>query len=161
SIYRQATQLIVVTAIPATLVLAFFPNQVLWAWTGDAALVDKVASVLRLYAIGYGILTVGAFPYYLQYAKGHLGLHLIANIFFSILLIPSIAWSAIHFGMVGTGWAWLASNAIYFLAWTPLVHHRFAPGLHWSWMLRDIAFTSSPALMMAACAARWVAWSQN
>jgi len=161
AIYRKSTQLIVVTAIPATLVLAFFPHQVLWAWTGDAVLVDKVESVLRLYAIGYGILAVGAFPYYLQYAKGNLRLHLIGNIFFAVLLIPSIVWSAIHYGMIGTGWAWLASNVVYFLLWTPLVHHRFAPGLHWGWMLRDVARPSVPALIVAAAIMRWVAWSQD
>lgn len=161
TIYRKATQLIVATAIPVTLVLAFFPQQVLWAWTGDAVLVAKVASVLRLYAIGYGILTVGAFPYYLQYAKGNLRLHLIGNIFFAVLLVPSITWSAIHYGMVGTGWAWLASNVVYFLLWTPLVHHRFAPGLHLSWILRDVASLSAPALLVAAAAMRWVTWSQN
>jgi O-antigen/teichoic acid export membrane protein len=161
AIYRKATQLIVVTAIPATLVLTFFPHQVLWAWTGNAMLVDKVASVLRLYALGYGILTVGAFPYYLQYAKGNLRLHLIGNIFFAVLLIPSIVWSAIHYGMIGTGWAWLASNIIYFLLWTPLVHHRFAPGLHWGWILRDIACPSAPALIVAAATAWWVSWSHN
>lgn len=161
AIYRKATQLIVVTAIPATLVLTFFPRQVLWAWTGDTVLVDKVASVLRLYAIGYGILTVGAFPYYLQYAKGNLRLHLIGNIFFAVLLTPSIVWSAIHYGMIGTGWAWLASNIIYFLLWTPLVHRRFAPGMHWGWILQDIARPSAPALIVAAAAAWLVAWSQN
>ncbi|WP_404535832.1 lipid II flippase MurJ [Dyella agri] len=161
AIYRQATQLIVVTAIPATLVLTFFPRQVLWAWTGDTVLVDKVASVLRLYALGYGILTVGAFPYYLQYAKSNLRLHLVGNIFFAVLLIPSIVWSAIHYGMIGTGWAWLASNIIYFLLWTPLVHRRFAPGLHWDWTWRDVARPSAPALLVAAVAAWLVAWSPN
>ena len=161
AIYRKATQLIVVTAIPATLVLAFFPYQVLWAWTGNVVLVDKVASVLRLYAIGYGLLTVGAFPYYLQYAKGNLRLHLIGNIFFAVLLIPSIVWSAIHYGMIGTGWAWLASNIIYFLLWTPVVHRRFAPGLHWGWMLRDIARPSVPALIVAAAIMWWATWSQS
>lgn len=161
AIYRQATQLIVVTAVPATLVLACFPRQVLWAWTGDTVLVDKVATVLRLYALGYGILTVGAFPYYLQYAKGNLRLHLIGNVFFAVLLIPSIIWSAIHYGMIGTGWAWLASNIIYFLLWTPLVHRHFAPGLHWGWILRDIARPCTPALLLAAAASWLVAWSQS
>lgn len=161
AIYRKATQLIVVTAIPVTLVLALFPRQVLWAWTGNTLLVDKVASVLRLYSIGYGVLTVGALPYYLQYAKGNLRLHLIGNIFFAVLLIPSIVWSAIHYGMIGTGWAWLASNIIYFLLWTPVVHRRFAPGLHWAWMLRDIARPFAPALIVASAAIHWAGWSQD
>lgn len=160
-IYRKSTQLIVVTAVPAALVLAFFPHQVLWAWTGDATLMEKVTPVLRLYAIGYGILTVGAFPYYLQYAKGNLRLHLIGNIFFAVLLIPSIIWSAINYGMIGTGWAWLISNAIYFMVWTPVVHRRFAPGLHWNWLLGDIVKPCWLAAAVGAAAFWFVAWSSN
>lgn len=63
--------------------------------------------------------------------------------------------------MIGTGWAWLASNIIYFLLWTPVVHRRFAHGLHWGWILQDIARPSLPALIVAAAAMWWVTWSQN
>ena len=62
ALYRKATQLVTVVAVPTALVLAFFAPQVLWAWTGDAALVSKAAPALTLYAVGYGFLAVGAFP---------------------------------------------------------------------------------------------------
>lgn len=139
AVYRQATQLIAVIALPAALMLVFFPAQVLWAWTGDAQLVAKVAPVLRLYAAGYAFLAVGAFPYYLQYAKGDLRLHIYGNALFVLMLIPSIVWAASHYGMIGAGWAWLLSNALYFFAWVPLVHRRHAPGLHLGWLLADVA----------------------
>lgn len=139
AVYRQATQLVTVLATPVALVLILFAPQVLWAWTGDAILVNKVAPVLRLYSVGYAFLAVGAFPYYLQYAKGNLRLHLIGNALFVLLLIPSVIWAASHYGMTGAGWAWLLANVIYFLLWPPLVHRKFAPGLHISWQLSDIA----------------------
>lgn len=138
AVYRQATQLIAVVALPAALVLVFFPAQVLWAWTGDAILVGKVAPVLRLYAAGYAFLAVGAFPYYLQYAKGDLRLHILGNALFVLTLIPSIVWAASQYGMIGAGWAWLVANALYFFAWVPLVHRRHAPGLHTGWLLLDV-----------------------
>ena len=138
ALYRQATQLVIVVAIPAALVLIFFAPQVLWAWTGDAALTSKAAPVLRLYAIGYAFLAVGAFPYYLQYAKGQLRMHLIGSALFLLLLIPSVIWAATRHGVTGAGWAWLVSNAVYFVVWVPLVHEKFIPGMHWSWMWADV-----------------------
>jgi len=138
ALYRQATQLVIVVAIPAALVLIFFAPQVLWAWTGDAALTSKAAPVLRLYAIGYAFLAVGAFPYYLQYAKGQLRMHLIGSALFLLLLIPSVIWAATRHGVTGAGWAWLVSNAVYFIVWVPLVHEKFIPGMHWSWMWADV-----------------------
>jgi len=148
-LYRHATQLVTVVAVPATLVLAFFSEQVLWAWTGDALLVSKAAPVLTLYALGSGILALGAFPYYLQFAKGDLKLHLLGNLLFVLFLIPSLIWATWRFGMIGAGWAWLSANLIYFLLWVPLVHHRFARGLHWPWLTRDIIFISIPAIFFA------------
>lgn len=156
AVYRQATQIVTATAIPAALVLIFFAPQVLWAWTGNAALVQRAAPALCLYAIGYAILAVGAFPYYLQYAKGNLRLHLIGNALFLLLLIPSVIWAATHYGMSGAGWAWLVSNAVYFFLWTPLVHNKFAPSLHMGWLWSDIARPAVLPLAAAALAAKFI-----
>ncbi len=149
AVYRQATRLVIVLATPVALVLVFFAPQVLWAWTGDAMLVEKAGPVLSLYAVGHAFLAVGAFPYYLQYAKGNLRLHLIGNALFVLFLIPSIIWAAKHHGMIGAGWAWLATNVIYFIFWTALVHRKFEKGLHVNWLIRDIGLIVVAPLMLA------------
>lgn len=138
SLYRNATQMVAVIAIPACLVLAFFAEQVLWVWTGDAYATAQAAPVLRLYALGNGFLALAAFPYYLQFAKGDLKLHLIGNVFFVLLLIPLLVWATWTYGAIGAGYAWLAANALYFLTWVGYVHHKIEPGIHGSWMLVDI-----------------------
>lgn len=161
TVYRQATQLVTVTAIPVALVLIFFAPQVLLAWTGNADLVQRAAPVLSLYAIGYSFLAVGAFPYYLQFAKGNLRLHLIGNLLFVLLLIPSVIWAATHYGMEGAGWAWLVSNGIYLLVWTPLVHRKLSPGLHAGWLLVDIVRPMAMPLTAAALVAHFMHWSDG
>ena len=148
-LYRSATQLVAVMAVPAALVLALFPRQVLWAWTGDVALVERAAPVLALYAAGSGVSVIAAFPYYLQYAKGQLRLHLIGNLLFVMLLVPSLIGATQQFGMLGAAWVWLALNLVYFLLWVPVAHHRFAPGLHWHWLLKDVTLTTAPSLVAA------------
>jgi O-antigen/teichoic acid export membrane protein len=157
-IYRKSTQLVCVIAIPVTLILAFFSEQVLWAWTGDAEVARKAAPVLTLYALGNGILAIGAFPYYLQVAKGDLKLHLIGNAAFAGLLVPALIWATWHFGMIGAGYAWLCTNMIYFLFWIPMVHRRFAKGLHLQWLLKDviaIALLTVAAAMLAEILLTW------
>lgn len=161
AVYRQATQLVTVIAVPIALILAVFSEQVLWAWTGSTTLVEKAAPVLTLYAAGYGILAVSAFPYYLQYAKGDLKLHLIGNVFFVCLLIPSVIWATIHHGMVGAGWAWLVANVVYFLTWVPLVHRQFAPGLHLGWLLEDVVRPSALAIFCALGCSMAVTWADS
>lgn len=136
--YRNATQVVAMVALPAALVLAVFPEQVLWAWTGKAEIVHYAAPVLRLYAIGNGFMALAAFPYYLQFAQGDLRLHLLGNVVFVVFLIPSLVWATNKLGAIGAGWVWLWSNLLFFLFWTPIVHRRFLSNLHLDWLLRDI-----------------------
>ncbi len=144
-LYRDATQLVCVIGLPVAFTLAAFAEPVIWAWTGDPVAAKTAAPILQLYALGNAVLAVAGFPYYLQYAKGDLTLHLRGNVLFLILLIPSLVWATLHFGAIGAGWAWLVSILVYFIGWTPLVHRRFEPGLHWRWLLRDVAVSALAA----------------
>jgi O-antigen/teichoic acid export membrane protein len=137
-LYRNATQLVGLVAVPAALVLAYFAEQVLWAWTGDTVAASKAAPVLTLYAIGNGLLALAAFPYYLQFAKGDLRLHVIGNALFLVIFIPLLIWAVNSYGMVGAGYAWIVANLLPFFVWLPFVHRRFVKGLHAQWLLNDV-----------------------
>jgi O-antigen/teichoic acid export membrane protein len=151
-LYRKATQLVAVIALPVSLMLACFAEPLLWAWTGNAATAAHAAPILRLYALGNGIMALGAFPYYLQFAKGDVRLHLIGNLLFVVVLIPTVIWATLNFGATGAGWAWLGANAIYFLFWVPLVHRRFAPDLHRRWFFQDIGPVALVTVLAAVSA---------
>jgi O-antigen/teichoic acid export membrane protein len=148
--YRNATQMVAIIAIPASLILAFFSRQILQVWTANATVAHSAAPVVTLYAIGNGLLALCAFPYYLQFAKGDLRLHLIGSIFFLVTLIPTLIWGTLHYGMVGAGFAWVGANAAYFIFWVPTVHQRFVKGLHREWLLNDVA---AIVILSAGCSA--------
>jgi O-antigen/teichoic acid export membrane protein len=140
SLYRQSTQLVAVISGAAFITIAFFAEPLLWAWTGDKFLAHQVAPILILYSIANGILALGSFPYLLQYAKGDMRLHLIGNVLFVLLYLPFIFWAASRYGSVGAGYTWLVINLINFVAWLPLVHHKFEPGLNIKWYIQDVGF---------------------
>ncbi|MEI7816873.1 MAG: oligosaccharide flippase family protein [Desulfuromonadales bacterium] len=137
-LYRNATQAIAIIVIPITIILALFAEQVLWAWTGDASISHKAAPILSLYVIGNGILALAAFPYYLQFSKGDLKLHLIGNILFVIIFLPSLIWATRMHGAIGAGYAWVFANLVPFSIWLPIVHRRFVKGLHLKWLFHDL-----------------------
>lgn len=149
NIYRGSTQLVSIIAGSAAITLAFYSEQLLFAWTGDPQLAENAASTLQLYAIGNGFLAVSAFPYYLQYSKGILRYHLIGNACLVIFLIPGIILAATHFGGLGAGYVWMAMNGLYFAIWVPYVHRKMEPGLHVKWMLEDILIIIIPSILVA------------
>lgn len=157
-LYRDATQLAAVLATPLVLVLAFFPEQIILAWTGKPDMAENAASVLTLYAVGNGVLALAALPYYLQVARGDLSLHTAGNVLFLLLYVPSLVIAAKQFGALGAGYAWIAANVLPFLTWLPLVHRRHFQGLHVEWMLRDIASIVWPPTLLALGLHWWVRW---
>jgi O-antigen/teichoic acid export membrane protein len=149
-VYRQGTQLVTIIAGATAATLAARAEPLLWAWTGDRTLADHAAPVLALYALGNGVLAVSAFPYYLQYAKGDLRLHLIGNALFVALLVPLVIWAASRHGGEGAGMVWLGTNLLSFAVWLPFVHRRFAPGLNRPWYWHDVL-----VIVAAMAAAAW------
>ncbi len=160
-LYRKATQMVAIIAIPAALVLAFFAEHTLWAWTGDPELARKAAPVLALYATGNGILALAAFPYYLQYAKGDLKLHVIGNILFVVALLPTLIWATRQFGVLGAGFTWVGVNLAYLLLWVPKVHNRFVAGLHRQWLLEDLGGILLPVTIGAALLYAFIDWPSS
>lgn len=158
TLYRQATQGMTLTATTIALVLALAAEPILFAWTGDRPLAQNAAPLLQLYALGNGILALTAFPYYLQFARGDVRLHLVGNLVFLVVLAPSIVLATLRHGAVGAGWVWLTANLLYGLLWVPLVHRKFAPGLHLTWLARDIGTIIVPAAIVASALTLWTPW---
>jgi O-antigen/teichoic acid export membrane protein len=145
-VYGQSAQLVSVIAGSLAVTLAICPESLLFAWSGSRKLSEAGAPILRLYAIGNGLLALGAFPYYLQYARGNLRYHLIGNVLLVLLLVPAIAQAAATAGAVGAGWAWMGMNAAYSLLWVAYVHSKLEPGLHWRWLANDVLVVVLPTL---------------
>jgi O-antigen/teichoic acid export membrane protein len=150
NLYKNATKATAAIVVPASLLMGLFPEKLTWVLTGDPHTASQAAPVLSLYAMGNGVLALAAFPYYLQYAKGDLRLHLISNVFFLIVLVPAIFWSTLRYGATGAGYAWLTVNLINLLFWTPKIHRRLAKNKIRNWLFPDViepskyAFTIIP-----------------
>lgn len=161
ALYRNATQVAAVASAPVVLTFACFPEQLLWAWTGDAATVSQASRVMALYAVGYGFLVLAAMPYFIQHAKGNLRLHVTGNVLFVAVLLP-LLWVAVKlFGMPGAGWAWVAVNMLFFVIWVPIVHHRFLPGIHLRWLFSDIAPVVLPTSICAFVLSNVLPWQHQ
>tara|TARA_B100000787_G_scaffold35273_1_gene24531 strand:- start:6048 stop:7556 length:1509 start_codon:yes stop_codon:yes gene_type:complete len=149
-IYRQSTQLVTVIAGSTAVTLAFCAEPLLLAWTGDAVLVSNAAPILTLYAAGNGILSVAAFPYYLQYAKGDLRYHFIGHLLLLFILVPIIVIAAKQYGAIGAGYAWVIVTTLYLFIWVAVVHHKLQPGLHWKWLVKDVLTIGVPMVLLGA-----------
>lgn len=138
-LYRKSTQLMAVVMFPLTGMIALFSTELIFAWTGDRHAAEWAGPILFWFVLGNGILTIGAFQYYLQFAHGKLKMHVVYSTVSAIIQVPIIIYVALEHGALGVALTWFFLRVITFIIWTPIVHSKFAPNIHWPWLLKDIA----------------------
>ena len=147
-LYHRCAQLVAVVAVSMMVSIACSAELLLFSWTGNRELTQVAAPILRLYAVGNGLLAMSAFPFYLQYARGNLRYHLIGNIGLIVLLIPVTIFAALRAGGVGVGWVWVGINVMTLFFWVAFVHGRLEPGLHAEWIRRNILIIIIPTSLV-------------
>lgn len=146
-LYGKSTQLVCIFSCTAAVVIFFCAQPLLYAWTGDTSVVTESKEILQYYALGYGFLSMSAFPYYLQYARGDIKYHSIGNIIMLFTLLPAIIFSAKFYGGVGAGLAWLIINGLFFFLWVSYVHSKLIPGKHYSWLVNNFLVIIIPTIL--------------
>ena len=150
--YRKATQIMAVIMLPLTGMVALFSTELLFAWTGNKTASEWAGPILFWYVLGNGILAVGAFQYYLQFAHGKLRMHVIYNTISASVQVPIVIFAVFNYGAMGVAVAWFSFRVITFFIWPPIVHHKFAPGIHRKWLFNDIGpiFVATAVMLLLA-----------
>ncbi len=120
--YRLTKAIIIVAAFGLFGTIAAQPEMVIYAWTGNYDMANKLALTLTLFASGSALAAFLYVPFILQMAMGEIRLHVIGISIFGAFWIPLSIWSALTFGTVGAGFVWLAGNLIYLLIWLPIIY---------------------------------------
>ena len=141
--YHHAAQAVTVFTLPIAVVIAFYGEGLLFAWSGDAKLARSAGPILAALALGNALNGLMHVPYQLQLAHGWTGFAIKVNIVAVALLVPAILWVVPLYGALGAAWVWIALNAGYVVAGIPLMHRRLLPNEMWHWYVRD---TGLPAL---------------
>ncbi|MCM2379528.1 oligosaccharide flippase family protein [Pseudomonas marginalis] len=148
-LYRKSTQLVSLFAGALTLTLLCAGDHLIYAWTGGVTLKDDTALIMKLYALGNGILAIGAFPYYLQYAKGDLKYHLMGNLMMITITLPATYFATTFYGAIGAGFTWLVINLSFLIFWVAYVHKKIIPGLHVDWLFKDVLRVLFPGVLIS------------
>jgi O-antigen/teichoic acid export membrane protein len=135
--YKFSTQLLSIFSLSASVFISIYAKEILIIWLNETV-TDNMVGILRLYAVGNSITTLTAMAYYLQFSIGKLKYHIVGSIGFLVITTGLMYIFIKNFGIIGSGYAWVISNAIYFILWIPRVHKKYLNGIHLKWMYQDI-----------------------
>lgn len=138
NVYRNSTQIVTIIAGTVSLMFIFFSKQILFVWTGNKQIINIASPILQLYSAGYGLIVIGAFPYYLQYAIGNMKLHVIGSFIFVSILLPLLWYCTTRYGLIGAGYSWFIVNLLFFTLWPAYIHSKYIKGVHLRWLFNDV-----------------------
>jgi len=153
--YHQGAQLVTVLTGSAAVVLIAFGGRVLRLWTGDPALVQKVAPLMAVLALGTLFNTLMWIPYQLQLAHGWTSLTIRVNLVAVSLLVPAILLAVPVYGPIAAAWIWVTLNFGYLMFAIPLMHRRLLHTEKWRWYSHDVIMPLAVATA-AGLLCRWV-----
>jgi hypothetical protein len=55
-----------------------------------------------------------------------------------LINVPLIFYAATYYGAVGVGWVWFGYRLFSLVVWGAFIHHKFAPGIHLTWLFKDV-----------------------
>lgn len=152
--FRKSSQGLAVLAVSIPSVIAWRPVEMMLAWTGNAALAQRLSVVVTLMMIAAALNATLVVPYTSLIAQGRVGvalrLTLLQSATFLALLLPL----ATRHGLEGAALASLAGQLVLFAAYGRLIHRTGLGGglLAWigDWCPAALAGTSAGALSVWA-----------
>lgn len=136
-LYRLTSQFVVVGFVSLGGGLAFFAEQILLIWSGSPLVAAAAAPVLFWYGLANAVVGILVLPFMLQFARGRLKLHVLANLILLATLAPALVFAAKYWGAPGAGKVFFIANLLFLLFWVPIVHRYFLPTVTWRWLFRD------------------------
>ena len=139
SSYHQGSQLVSILLGPTAISFALFSEELLSAWTRNAALAHDAAPLLAALSLGTLLNCLMWIPYQVQLAYGHTRTALSVNLVAVIFAVPALLWITPIYGAIGAAWVWVALNASYLLIGVNIMYRHMLRAERWRWYLEDVA----------------------
>lgn len=144
--YHQGAQLITLLIAPAVMLLSFYPENIVFMWSGNVNLAANTAPILSIFVLGVFLNGLMHMPAQLQLAYGWVSLGIKTNVVAVVVLIPAIFWVVPKYGAIGAAWIWVVLNAGYVLIAMQFMHRRLLVREKWSWYFSDVILPASGSI---------------
>lgn len=136
--YHQSSQLVSALTMPITMLLIIYGSSILLIIGIDSKIVNQVAPLLSLVAIGLMLNGLMHIPYMLTLAFGWTSYAIVTNVVALIFLFPAIIWGVPLYGAQGAAGILIILNIGYLLISMKYLHSRLLKTELWNWYRDDL-----------------------
>jgi O-antigen/teichoic acid export membrane protein len=137
-LYQRGCQLMSFLTLPAATIVVLFGRQLIFGWTGDAALAARVYPIAAVLTAGSALNTLAIMPFALQLAYGWTRLALSVDVISILVSVPLLLAFTSRYGAIGAAVVWLLTNLSYLFTYIPLSHRHLLKGDLKHWYLIDV-----------------------
>lgn len=156
STFEKLAQLVAVMALPVTATIAVFPEQTLMVWTGNAAVAQSAAPLLRYLVLGVSFNALASIPNELTVAMGRTTILLVIATVSCCTALALVYLGIMHFGPEGAALAMCVYFCMGLISIGGVLRHAFGRADWWRWLSKDVALpgglVAALALLMSAIA---------
>ncbi len=145
-VYHDGAQVLAALVVPICTMLAIFPIEVLFVWTGDRQIAATGAGLMSLLVLGRLLNAAMHLPAALQLASGWTSLSFYSNIAAMVVVVPLVFVGARFMWPTGAALAWLLINVGTMALQVPLMHRRLLAGEMLPWLTNGLLLP-----LLAAC----------
>lgn len=138
STYHQGAQLVTLLTATPVMIITFFPKELVFIWSGDVNLAERVAPILSVFTIGVFLNGLMQMPAQLQLSHGWVSLSVKTNLLAVAVLVPALFWVVPSYGALGASWIWVTLNLCYVLFSIQFMHKKLLTLEKWKWYFHDL-----------------------
>jgi O-antigen/teichoic acid export membrane protein len=147
SVFHLSCQFVSFVVFPIWVLMAFFPNELLFLWTNDYSIAKNAGPVLSLVATGNMLNLMMYMPFQIQMAYGYTKLVMIINSISVIFIVPLIFILVHKFGIKGGASVWIILNGGYILIAIHFFFRRYLKTDKLRWYFNDMARFAVPCFL--------------
>ncbi len=148
-LYHQSSQLMSVLILPCTVLIAFFPREILFLWKQNSTTIEHAYMLLSILILGTAINGLMNIPYGLQLAFGWTKLTFYMDLIVMLIVIPLIFFLTALYGVIGAASVWLIINSICLLTGIHIMHTRLLKNEERRWWIDDVGKPLIPIIFIA------------
>lgn len=125
NLYHQLNRFVIVIVASVSAVLIFYANKIVWVWTGDVSIAQKVAITLPWLVIGFGMLALQFMPYNIAIANGYTLYNNVLGISSLLFTVPGYWLGFRYYGVEGIAITFFISQMFSTLIYVYLINNKF------------------------------------
>jgi len=148
--YHKAAQLVSVVAGSLAFLLIAFGDHVVFLWTHDLALAQRISPLVSVLALGTLLNGLLWIPHQMLLAHGITRIAVRTNLVAILVVLPALWWITPRYGAWGAAWVWVALNSCFLMFNMQLMYRLILQSQRRTWYLQDVGL---PVLALAVVAA--------